>query len=127
MRNHEGMLLVINAGSATVKTRLFDSNLREIARLNADYGGFGGVQITGRDSRGKAIEQSIAGTGTARQALLAMFAEWQKQLAESQMPLAAIGHRIVHGGSDFASTTLMTPAVSERLAVWMLMHPCIIP
>lgn len=116
MRNHEGMLLIINVGSATIKTRLFDSNLREIARLNADYGGSGGVQIKGRDSRGKIIEQCIAETGTARQALSAMFAEWRKQLAEYQMPLTAIGHRIVHGGSDFASATLMSPAVSERLA-----------
>jgi acetate kinase len=70
----------------------------------------------GQPGRREVIEQYLAGIGTARYALSAIFAEWRKQLAERQMPLAAIGHRIVHGGSDFVSATLVTSAVSERLA-----------
>lgn len=110
------MLLIMNVGSATIKSRLFDSNLREMARLDADYGDSAGVVLKGRDSQGKGIEHSIAENATARQALSLVFEAWRKQLAEQQAPLAAIGHRVVHGGSDFTSATRITPEVSARLA-----------
>ncbi|MBL1262926.1 acetate/propionate family kinase [Methylomicrobium sp. RS1] len=116
MRPEELMLLIINVGSATIKSRLFDSSLREIARMNADYGNGGGIRLKGRDSQGRDIERHIPENGTARQSLSAVFDEWRKQLSSLQAPLKAIGHRIVHGGGDFASATRLTSEVSARLA-----------
>ncbi|EIC29202.1 acetate/propionate family kinase [Methylomicrobium album] len=116
MRSDEFMLLIINVGSATVKTRLFDSSLREIARMNADYGNGGGIRLNGWDSRGKDIERHIPENAMARQALSAVFDEWREQLPDLQAPLGAIGHRVVHGGGDFTCATRMTSEVSARLA-----------
>jgi acetate kinase len=116
MQSHEFILLIINVGSATIKSRLFDSKLREIARLGADYGGSDGIVLKGRDSRGRGIERRIPETKTVQQALSVVFEEWRTLLAEQQAPLAAIGHRVVHGGSDFTSATRLTSEISARLA-----------
>jgi acetate kinase len=115
VRPDESMLLIVNVGSATIKTRLFASSLREVARLNADYGNGGGIRLKGRDRRGKNIERQMSANGTVRQALSAVFDEWREQLSGLEVPLGATGHRVVHGGGDFTCATRMTSAVSARL------------
>jgi acetate kinase len=116
MRPDEFTQLIINTGSATIKTRLFDSSLGEVARLDADYGGGGGIRLKGRDSRGRDIGRHIPENGTAREALAAVFEAWRGAFSDLQAPLKAIGHRIVHGGGDFASATRLTSEVAARLA-----------
>jgi acetate kinase len=116
MQSHEFMLLIINVGSATIKSRLFDAALREVGRLGADYGSAAGIELKGGGILVREIERRVPETGTARQALSVVFEEWRALLAGQQASLAAIGHRVVHGGSGFTATTRMTPEAEARLA-----------
>jgi acetate kinase len=54
------LFLVINVGSTSIKTRLFDIHLHDRAILNADYSSPAGVVIEGRGYHGVAIHQNIS-------------------------------------------------------------------
>ena len=78
-------VLVVNAGSSSLKLRLVDGDDRveATADLPADGGSFDD----------DALADALDGMGRAD----------------------AVGHRVVHGGPDLVAPTLVTPALTERL------------
>ena len=79
-------VLVVNAGSSSLKLRLLDAADRLVGSL--DLGEWAGA------AEGHRIEEAVAGMG----------------------PIDAVGHRVVHGGRDFTGPTRIDPAVRARIA-----------
>ncbi|CAA9890698.1 Acetate kinase [Candidatus Methylobacter favarea] len=109
------LFLVINVGSTSIKTRLFDTNLHGRAIFNADYSSQTGLVIEGRDYHGVAIHQNIPSPHDTEAALAVVLNEWRRIIAQDGLLLAAIGHRIVHGASWFDTVTLLDKEVLNRL------------
>jgi acetate kinase len=108
-------LLVVNVGSTSVKTRLFDDRLQTKAFLEADYGSAEGTQVRGQDLSAQTVNANIGQMDGA--AVLAwVLSRWQTWLADAGLPLAAIGHRIVHGADWFIALTPINSGVLQRLA-----------
>ncbi|MGZ8223898.1 MAG: acetate/propionate family kinase [Methylobacter sp.] len=109
------LFLVINVGSTSIKTRLFDIHLHDRAILNADYSSQAGLVIKGRDYHGIAIHQNIPSHHDTEAALAVVLNEWRRIIAQDGLLLAAIGHRIVHGAGWFDTITPLSKEVMNRL------------
>lgn len=82
------MLLVVNAGSSSLKLAVFDASLAEVAQARAERIGTGGA-ATHLD----ALAQGLA------------------EMAITPAQLSGAAHRVVHGGRDLTHTLRVTPAV----------------
>jgi acetate kinase len=111
-----GMVLVVNAGSSSIKTAVFDADLREVLRIDAQ-----GIGQTGqlRIGSGAAQPCALPDHPTAFQAIL----DRLRQQGIAKGNLAAAGHRVVHGGPDLAATTRITPAVRSGIAEALPLAP----
>ncbi|MDR2154445.1 MAG: acetate/propionate family kinase [Burkholderiaceae bacterium] len=103
------VILTLNAGSSSIKFaayRVESENLTALATGLVD--GIGGaatfsVTLTG----GRADKRAIAGSGPVdHKAALAAVIGWLNQ-SQQDCRIAAIGHRVVHGGPDFAKPILI--------------------
>ncbi len=108
--------LIVNVGSTSVKTQLFDNNLNVKATLNADYGATDGLSINGVNVQGEKFSHHDASIHDAKNTLAFLYRQWQNWLAENDLSLSAIGHRVVHGGATFTKITLITPDVLNQIA-----------
>lgn len=105
--------LIVNVGSTSVKSQLFDDALCVKATLNADYGATNGLSIEGKDLQGELFLHQDKDIHDAKNTLAFLYARWQKWLTENELTLSAIGHRVVHGGANFKR---ITPLTAEVLA-----------
>ncbi len=110
------MKLIVNVGSTSVKTQLFDDKLCVKAILNADYGAKDGLSISGENVQGEKFSHHDKTIHDAKNTLAFLYQHWQKWLIENKFSLLAIGHRVVHGGANFKKITLITPDVLTQIA-----------
>ncbi|MGZ8225622.1 MAG: acetate/propionate family kinase [Methylococcaceae bacterium] len=110
------LFLIVNAGSTSVKTQLFDAQLQSKAVLNADYGSSRGLVVEGLDTHGGKISECLASSHDARATLTVVLGRWRQMIAQDDLSLAAIGHRVVHGGKSFDAATPINQNVLERIA-----------
>ncbi len=108
--------LIVNVGSTSVKTQLFDEALQVKATLNADYGAMNGLSVEGVNVQGSKISYHDETIHDAKNTLTFLFQRWQQLLADNQLKLSAMGHRVVHGGATFKSITHLTPDVLAQIA-----------
>ncbi len=108
--------LIVNVGSTSVKTQLFDNNLNVKATLNADYGATDGLSINGVNVQSEKFSHHDASIHDAKNTLAFLYRQWQNWLAENDLSLSAIGHRVVHGGAMFKKITPITPDVLTQIA-----------
>lgn len=94
-------ILVINAGSATLKFKVYDYNLKE-ARA-------GIIERVG-------LPGGVKNHSAAMRLVLA-------KLKKANYQISAVGHRVVHGGEEFVKPTLVTPAVLQKLAKYNQLAP----
>lgn len=107
--------LIINVGSTSIKTRLFDEALKAIALLNADYGCAACLSVDGLHKQGQAFRQYHAGDHDVDTALGIVLRTWQQWLARDSLKVSAIGHRIVHGGGYFTAITPIDQHVLKQI------------
>jgi acetate kinase len=110
------MKLIVNVGSTSVKTQLFDNNLNVKATLNADYGATDGLSIHGENVQGEKFSHHDVTIHDAKNTLAFLYNQWRNWLAENQLEISAIGHRVVHGGATFKKITRITPDVLTQIA-----------
>jgi acetate kinase len=111
-----GAILVLNAGSSSIKFALYQAGGDEkIARYRGEIDGIGHtVRLTVRDASGKsAADMTIKGPGSHDSALLALL-EWVARHSGG-IDLTAAGHRVVHGGREFTTPVKLTAEVMEKL------------
>ena len=107
------MYLIINIGSTSVKTRLFDQNLNAIGQLNTDYSTIIKTVITTQFANETA--QLTETFNSVDDLLRFVFGEWQHYLQNQRITLNSVGHRIVHGGSAFHEVTIINNYTMEEL------------
>lgn len=94
------MLLVVNAGSSSLKLAVFDAGLNLVAQARSERIGAGGA-------------------ATHHSALLAGLAEMG--IAPDQLQAAA--HRVVHGGASLTAPCRITPEVEAEIAACVALAP----
>ncbi|MFN7001327.1 MAG: acetate/propionate family kinase, partial [Elioraea tepidiphila] len=116
-------ILVINAGSSSVKFALFDATTSAPRRLlRGQVEGIGATpRLRFRDSDRPEVTRPLpAATGHA-QALAAIVA-LLRDAASGWQPIG-IGHRVVHGGPDLAAPCRVDGALRVRLAALVPLAP----
>jgi acetate kinase len=111
-------ILVINAGSSSVKFSLF---LEHSSSLTLFLGGqleglYTNPKFKAKDAAGTSIGEKQWGQGQAlgHEGAIAYLADFlREQLGEHQ--LVAVGHRVVHGGIDYAAPVRLTAENVEHL------------
>jgi len=116
------ILLAINAGSSSIKFQVFaatgDDLVRRVIGVLEGIGSQPRLVI--RDGAGATLtEQSFATDAVASvEAAQEIVADWLAGPAGSAAvggPLAAIGHRVVHGGADFAGPVRIDDGILARI------------
>jgi acetate kinase len=113
-------ILVVNSGSSSLKLSLFSKNLDSIFDAHLKFGNNGVTSLETNLSDAVAILDS--GTDI-EEALKATFTYVEKTHQFLLPSIQAIGHRFVHGGTEFSSTTKITDDVLERLQTLLSLAP----
>ncbi|HET6184817.1 MAG TPA: acetate/propionate family kinase [Acetobacteraceae bacterium] len=110
-------LAVLNAGSSSIKFALYDPARLEAVLYRGQIDGIGvAPKLHVTDGAGKVVSERSwdkAGFGHA-EATHALMAEAQTLLRG--VPVVAAGHRVVHGGTEFAEPVRVTADVIARLS-----------
>jgi acetate kinase len=102
-------ILVLNAGSSSIKFSLYAESL-------VASGQIGGIYTEPRFSaRGGAEKKWPPGTKLGHEGALAHIVDWLKIAHGAEYRLAAVGHRVVHGGADYAAPVRVNAAVLAKL------------
>ncbi len=114
MTNH---VLTLNAGSATIKFALFEQGMSMQHLLGGTVEGIGSnLQFSlaqpGEHAGFHPASMKAANHGNA----MVMILDFLDQAFEGRLSIAAVGHRIVHGGLDFIVPRLLDKDVLEALA-----------
>jgi acetate kinase len=118
-------ILVINAGSSSLKFSVFETAPDGVLTPRA-HGAVGNVEtaprLTVTNSKGETLkEHTIAGSG--HEAAVAAVHAWLAAHGAGDAALAGIGHRIVHGGSAFADPVFIDARVIEALEALVPLAP----
>lgn len=112
-------LLVVNAGSSSIKFSLFETDGRS-ALEQASRGQMDGIgtqpRLRAQDARGAVLTDETCSAGEVPDAAAAMarVGGWLRSHLGGTPPVA-IGHRVVHGGPDHASPALVDDALLAAL------------
>ena len=112
-------VLVLNAGSSSIKFSLFAARRDElaliaggqIARLHT------APHFVARDAAGKpaAEKQWPAEAELDHEGALAYIVDWLKATHGAEHRVAAVGHRVVHGGADYGAPVRVDAAILAKL------------
>ncbi len=111
-------VLVVNAGSSSLKYQLFDTAKGDIlAKGNCERIGIDGSRIIHK-TQGKAEyvkEQSLPNHSEATKLIVETLLDKEVGCINSVDEIEAIGHRVVHGGAFFTESVLVNDEVMEIL------------
>jgi acetate kinase len=112
-------IVVLNAGSSSIKFSLFAERSRElelVARGQAE-GIYTAPHFTAKDAAGKPAGEKRwdAGTKLGHDNALVYILEWLKVSYGTDYRPAAVGHRVVHGGTGYAAPVRVDAAVVAEL------------
>ena len=119
-------ILVVNAGSSSLKFQLFENEpgSRVKRLLKGQLDGIG-VRPRLRATKGDgaiAIDRMFSPEEVRDlPAAIQVTAEWLR--GTENVDLAAIGHRVVHGGPEYSEPILVSPEVLDRLARYVPLAP----
>lgn len=111
-------VLVINCGSSSLKFQLINSNSEQvIAKGLCERIGIEGSQITYTPTGGEKVEKvtPMADHTTAIRLVLEALTDKEHGVVKSLDEIGAVGHRLVHGGEKFATSTVITEEVLKAI------------
>ncbi len=119
-------ILVLNAGSSSIKFQLFAIEEGAPSRLfKGQIEGIGAKpRLTVRDSEGASLVETafepdeVANLPSA----MAILRDWLGERLAGDLPVA-IGHRVVHGGPSFNEAVLIDDAVLAELELFVSLAP----
>jgi acetate kinase len=111
-------ILVVNAGSSSIKFSLFEGHVRpsrEGLICDGEFDGIGHrVHFVVKDHSGASLADQYLTESATHEDALASLLNW----VEQQFPnhgLVAAGHRVVHGGSLYTTPVLVNSSVIDEL------------
>lgn len=107
--------LTVNVGSSSLKVALYQMDECESRLLTGKVDGIGSdsAQLIIKDEAGNTVADSSLGQVDHSNGLRA-FLDWLRS-QEEYNHIDGIGHRVVHGGSQFSAPALLTPEVLAAL------------
>ena len=112
------VILVLNAGSSSIKFRVFDASTGEpqLRLYGQAEGLYTAPRFAASDATGAEIERKEweEGAEVGHQGAIEYIAQFLRALGEGHR-LVAVGHRVVHGGLAFSRAVEVTPAVIDTL------------
>ena len=117
-------VLVINAGSSSLKYQLIDmTNESVLAKGNCDRIGTSGV--INHKAKGEAYKKEINMPShiEAFKVLVDALTTGELKVIDSMSEISAVGHRVVHGGQIFKNSTLITDEVIEKIDELSVLAP----
>lgn len=114
-------LLAVNAGSATLKFRVYsmDGATLLVSGLIDRFGESDVSTLTLADTRGAKLEERKLHEEGKEAAVAAMI----NTLADHRLLVAVVVHRVVHGGGRFTQPERITPEVREALETFTPLAP----
>lgn len=111
-------ILVINAGSSSVKYQLYDMTDESVlAKGLVERIGMDSSILTHEPTGGQEVSEvsEILEHTTAVRKVLDMLVHPQHGVIKSIDEIEAVGHRIVHGGESFKESSIVTPAAKSEI------------
>ena len=118
MRDESCPILALNSGSSSLKFSLYQFGRSETLRLAGAIQriGLSGGLFRARDAEGKTLAEQ-PGDFPDHQAALAALLSWLKSRPEAEEArIEAVGHRVVHGGTEYAQPRRVDPELIVALA-----------
>jgi acetate kinase len=111
------LILVINAGSSSLKYQLLDMNDESVlAKGNADRIGIGGhIKHTASDGRVYDADHDFPTHTEAFEKLVWVLTESDAKVIGSMSEIAAVGHRVVQGAEIFSKTVIVTDEIIQKI------------
>ncbi|MGI6150785.1 MAG: acetate kinase [Christensenellales bacterium] len=118
-------ILVINAGSSSIKFQLFDMDEKVvIAKGIVDRIGQEGSQFKYKSSRGNIeAERPIPSHDEGIKLVLNTLVHEEYGVLRSMDEIKAVGHRVLHGGDKFSGSVLANQAVLDALEEFAPLGP----
>ncbi|QRM30313.1 acetate/propionate family kinase [Microvirga sp. VF16] len=121
------VLIVLNAGSSSLKFQVYDMFDGAEPQLvwKGLYEGLGGsAHFIVKDIDGKLLDEMTWSSGDQirHEEALMHLVSWLSQFREERKPVA-IGHRVVHGGEAFSHPVLVDDSVIQRLEALVPLAP----
>ena len=122
-----GTILVLNAGSSSIKFQLFDAAGGEGVerRIKGEIEGIGTKpHLAAQDKDGRSLVDRTWGPAELGDAAAALdqVLNWLMRELQGEMP-AAIGHRVVHGGTGFTRPILIDETVIAGIEALVPLAP----
>ena len=118
-------ILVLNAGSSSLKFQVFELAGELVPRLRGQIEGIGRApRFVVKDARGRELVARSLNESEGRDhtACLAFLGSWLSEEAGGDA-VAAVGHRVTHGGRDYAAPVRVDARVLERLEALVPLTP----
>ena len=113
-------ILVINAGSSSLKYQLFDMTTKEIKakglceRIGLDGKFTYKPQVEGKEAI-NAIDVAMPTHAEAIEAVLNALVDEKNGVIASMKEIDAVGHRVLHGGQKFSESVLINEPIIEAI------------
>lgn len=114
-----GLILVLNAGSSSLKFTLFADRGEVLEVLYS--GQIDGIltesRFKARDGAGKPVAEQTwsAGTPIGHEGAIETLFAWGREVLGGSSGIAAAGHRVVHGGLDYTKPTIVNDRILTDL------------
>ncbi|WP_075213966.1 acetate/propionate family kinase [Mongoliimonas terrestris] len=116
-------ILTLNAGSSSLKLSVHAATGERllVSGLVDSIGGDGTLRLKDGDGAELAAQTSVADFRDHQAALATVLGVLREVLPG--LDVAAVGHRVVHGGPDFKAHAVLDTAILERLAAFSSLAP----
>lgn len=127
--NQNKIILVLNAGSSSLKFSVFngaDKTTNPQSLINGQISGIGGdVEFTASDSqKNKLVNRNWQkNSAPNREELLEQLLKWLGEYLGKDRPIFAAGHRVVHGGRNFNKPMLLDNKNINTLSEFIPLAP----
>ncbi|MGJ0509311.1 MAG: acetate/propionate family kinase [Methylocystis sp.] len=117
-------IAVVNAGSSSIKFAIYGVADAPTLRLKGLIEGIGATPRARLSDAGGGVllKEDLPPQGfdhaAATQTMMRLVAPWL-----DGHDISAVGHRVVHGGGEFAAPVVLTPESAERLAAFIPLAP----
>lgn len=110
-------ILVVNAGSSSLKYQLFDTNgYKVLAKGLCERIGIDGRFKYTAEGKGKLEgETPMKNHADAIKVLISNLLDEKYGVIKSMSEIGAVGHRVLHGGTKFSASVLVNDAVKETI------------
>src|SRR5579859_4759046 len=118
-------ILVLNAGSSSQKSRLYELNeplpdlpIAPLWEADADWAEHPGVtKLKISTASGESLEEELQSDSRREVIEQVLNTLWsgKTQVIAQASEIDMVGHRVFHGGREYSESTVITPAVKETI------------